>query len=71
MSTSGPPSMRSSVSGGVVLQLQMIRKQYFEHKDVLIEMALELSKAIENNFTFDEQRKPDSRVVFSSFNDVH
>jgi hypothetical protein len=31
---------------------------------------MEISTAIQNNFTVDEKRKSDSRVVFGSFNEL-
>ena len=47
-----------------------MRNKYFEQKDVAMEISIVINKAIETNFTFHEYSKPDSKMVFSSFNQL-
>ena len=48
-----------------------MRNNYFNQKDLVLEISIILSKEIENNFTYQELRKADSICVFGSFNAVN
>jgi hypothetical protein len=51
-------------------KLVELRQEYFYQKNLALQVSMEISSAIQDNFSVDEKRKSDSRVVFASFNDL-